>query len=475
MKKTVWLALILLLTCMFAFSACDREDTPQTSTDTTSGTTDNTTESKTDAHVHAFGEWLTVKEATCTVKGEQERSCSCGEKETNTIDTTGHTEVTDVAVPATCKSTGLTEGSHCSVCDKTLVEQTVLPISDIHTPITDVAVPATCKSTGLTEGSHCSVCDKTLVEQTVLPISDIHTPITDVAVPATCKSTGLTEGSHCSVCDKTLVEQTVLPISDIHTPVTDVAVPATCKSTGLTEGRHCKICNEILVAQNTLPMTDHIFTDNKCGTCTTYIPSNGLNLEYDSANNRYLVLGIGTCTDKRVVIPSEVDGVPVARIERNAFKDTSSFYEIVIPNSIVTIMPDAFKNSSVESVILPDSLDVIPNNCFNNCANLSSITFPQSLYSIGEYAFYNCKKLPSTLVFPERLQYIKAYAFTNCTSIKKMIFSDRLIKISHDAFTNIKFEQIKYAGTSYQWKGIVETGWCSNYQNYLLVCLNGSF
>ena len=433
MKKTVWLALILLLTCMFAFSACDREDTPQTSTDTTSGTTDNTTESKTDAHVHAFGEWLTVKEATCTVKGEQERSCSCGEKETNTIDTTGHTEVTDVAVPATCKSTGLTEGSHCSVCDETLVEQTVLPISDIHTPITDVAVPATCKSTGLTEGSHCSVCDKTLVEQTVLPISDIHTPITDVAVPATCKSTGLTEG------------------------------------------RHCKICNEILVAQNTLPMTDHIFTDNKCGTCTTYIPSNGLNLEYDSANNRYLVLGIGTCTDKRVVIPSEVDGVPVARIERNAFKDTSSFYEIVIPNSIVTIMPDAFKNSSVESVILPDSLDVIPNNCFNNCANLSSITFPQSLYSIGEYAFYNCKKLPSTLVFPERLQYIKAYAFTNCTSIKKMIFSDRLIKISHDAFTNIKFEQIKYAGTSYQWKGIVETGWCSNYQNYLLVCLNGSF
>lgn len=387
MKKTLCLALFLLLVFAFAFSACDNGDQPQTSNDTPSGTT----EYETDAHVHAFSEWLTVKEATCTVKGEQERSCSCGEKETKNINAVGHTEVIDAAVAATCKSTGLTEGSHCSVCDKKLVEQTVLPIIDIHTPVTDAEVPATCKSTGLTEGSHC------------------------------------------------------------------------------------KICDEILVAQDVLPMTAHIFTDNKCGTCDTYIPSNGLHLEYDSANNRYLVLGIGTCTDKRVVIPSEVDGVPVVRIERNAFKDTSSFYEIVIPNSIVTMMPDAFKNSSVESVILPDSLEAIPNSCFNNCTNLSSITFPQSLYSIGEYAFYNCKKLPSTLVFPERLQYIKAYAFANCTSIKKMIFSDRLIKISHDAFTNVQFEQIKYDGTSYQWKEIVETGWCSNYQNYLLVCLNGSF
>ena len=30
----------------------------------------------------------------------------------------GHTEVVDAAVPPTCQSEGLTEGSHCSVCNE---------------------------------------------------------------------------------------------------------------------------------------------------------------------------------------------------------------------------------------------------------------------------------------------------------------------------------------------------------------------
>ena len=39
----------------------------------------------------------------------------------------GHTAVTDAAVAAACETTGLTEGSHCSVCGKVLTEQTVIP------------------------------------------------------------------------------------------------------------------------------------------------------------------------------------------------------------------------------------------------------------------------------------------------------------------------------------------------------------
>lgn len=160
MKKTLWLALILLLVCVFAFSACDGGDTPQTPNDTPSGTTDNTTESETDAHVHAFGEWTTVKDATCTVKGEQERSCSCGEKETQSIDATDHTEVIDAAVAATCTTDGKTEGKHCSVCSETLIAQNNIPAS--HTDGEWVVdTNATCTEDG-SKHQVCAVCSTSI-------------------------------------------------------------------------------------------------------------------------------------------------------------------------------------------------------------------------------------------------------------------------------------------------------------------------
>ncbi len=78
-----------------------------------------------------------------------------------------HTEETDAAVPATCTTTGLTEGSHCSVCNEKLVAQTVIPALG-HTEVTDAAVAATCTATGLTKGKHCDVCKAVLVAQTVV-------------------------------------------------------------------------------------------------------------------------------------------------------------------------------------------------------------------------------------------------------------------------------------------------------------------
>ena len=40
---------------------------------------------------HSFGEWVITKEKTCTEDGSKERVCSCGEKEAETVYCTGHT------------------------------------------------------------------------------------------------------------------------------------------------------------------------------------------------------------------------------------------------------------------------------------------------------------------------------------------------------------------------------------------------
>ena len=248
--------------------------------------------------------------ATCTEGGNKlYYRCSCGQyyddadaRTSRTAEEVmtgpaGHITVVDNAVPATCHSTGLEAGTHCSVCGKVLVAQNVTP-KTTHTVVDDLEVPATCHKTGLTAGTHCSVCDEVLVAQKVTVKQ--HTVVNDAEVPATCHKTGLTAGTHCSDCGEVLTAQTVTVkkhtesiivgveptcyktgltagtyCSDCgeiltpqtvvnikgHNPVKDEAVPATCTSTGLTAGSHCSDCGKVLIAQEIDPIKDHTEAD----------------------------------------------------------------------------------------------------------------------------------------------------------------------------------------------------------------------
>ena len=159
MKKTVWLALILMLLCVLALSACDNADTPPNN-DNGQQITDesediNSPENPTVCQ-HTFGEWDIVKQATCKEEGKRTRTCNkCSETEEESIQKSEtHTTVIDEAVPATCKDTGLTEGSHCSVCNKVLSEQTTTSILEHDMTSATCILPATCsRNCGYTEGT----------------------------------------------------------------------------------------------------------------------------------------------------------------------------------------------------------------------------------------------------------------------------------------------------------------------------------
>ena len=267
MKKQITLfGLLLILLLSIGLCAC--EMTPQDPNTSTTEWTSTASPDEPAPHEHSFGAWAQTTLPSCTQKGEETRACTiCLEMETREVAMLPHSVVTDLAVEPTCTKTGLTEGSHCSVCSKVLVAQETVE-KKAHTVVIDQAVEATCSVAGLTEGSHCSVCNEILVAQETIE-KKAHISVIDQAVEATCTATGLTEGSHCSVCNKVLVTQQTVGKKD-HTSVIDQAVEATCTETGLTEGSHCSVCSKVLIAQQKVGKKDHTTViDQAIGaTCT---------------------------------------------------------------------------------------------------------------------------------------------------------------------------------------------------------------
>ena len=157
---------------------------------------------------HSWNAGEITKKATCEEVGVKTYTCAnCGNTKTEDIPATGHTEVKDAAVEATCEKSGLTEGSHCSVCEKVLEAQKIIPATGHKWNTGEITKEATCEEKG--EKTYtCANCGNTTTEE--IPVTG-HTEVKDKAVEATCEKDGLTEGSHCSVCKKVLKAQETIP------------------------------------------------------------------------------------------------------------------------------------------------------------------------------------------------------------------------------------------------------------------------
>ena len=216
---------------------------------------------------HSWNSGEIIREATCTKDGIKKITCTvCKETKIEIITQKVHTIVRDEAIPATCKETGKTAGSHCSVCNTVIQAQETIPKTEHSWDAGTIVEEASCTEEGI-EKITCTVCGESKTEK-VAPAG--HIVVKDEAIEATCATTGKTEGSHCDVCNEVLQEQKVIPKKG-HTVVKDEAVEATCTATGKTEGSHCSVCNTVIQAQEIIPKTDHRWNDGEIvteATCT---------------------------------------------------------------------------------------------------------------------------------------------------------------------------------------------------------------
>ena len=113
-----------------------------------------------------------------------------------------------------------------------------------------------------------------------------------------------------------------------------------------------------------------------------------------------------------------------------------SLQSITIPDSVTSIGDWAFSEcSSLHSVTIPDSVTSIGNWTFHRCSSLHSVTIPDSVTSIRDWAFLDCKSLQSVTI-PDSVTSIGDGAFNGCESLQSVTIPESVIIIKGNPFSN---------------------------------------
>lgn len=97
--------------------------------------------------------------------------------------------------------------------------------------------------------------------------------------------------------------------------------------------------------------------------------------------------------------------------------------KVTIGNNITRIGDYAFLYFEMTSVTIPDSVISIGHSAFRECKGLTSVTIPNSVTTIGEYAFQYCESMTS-VTMGSGVTSIDKYAFSNCTGLTRVNISD---------------------------------------------------
>ncbi len=185
--------------------------------------------------------------------------------------------------------------------------------------------------------------------------------------------------------------------------------------------------------------------------------------------------GVEYSDDKKTLVscPEEATEITildsVTSIGEFAFSGCSGLPSIVIPDGVTSIGKDAFWDcSGLTSIVIPDSVTSIGVYAFSGCSGITSISvdannprydsrnncnaiietktntliagckntiIPDSVTSIGKYAFYGCSELTS-IVIPDGVTSIEYGAFYGCSGLTSIVILDGVTSIGKDAFSD---------------------------------------
>ena len=121
--------------------------------------------------------------------------------------------------------------------------------------------------------------------------------------------------------------------------------------------------------------------------------------------------------------------------EESTFDEATGEGVLKFDGDVTCIGGYAFEYSDFISVTIPDSVTSIVDYAFRDCSSLTSVTIPNSVTTIGEYAFAGCSSLASVTI-PDSVTRINGYgAFDACHSLTSVTLGNSVVSIGAGSFS----------------------------------------